>query len=164
MAKSLIQHMRERNAMQQPKPVKSKNSSSTVDIALDAGSFIPGPVGMGASTIGAVKNLYEGDYEGAALDVANVATGGAAKYVKAASKMAKAAGVTKVASKTARQSKVLLKASDPNIYKSAGLLRDVNNLKLGGQSSNRVPQRESTYVTPKPPITKKITKRNKLRL
>lgn len=161
MAKSLIQHMRERNAMAQPKPSKGKKSSSGssgVDIALDLGSFVPGPVGMGASTIGAVKNIYEGDYEGAALDAANVVTGGTAKYLKAASKMAKVAGATKVASKTANKAKVLAKASDPNIYKSAGLIRDVNSLTLGGKSSNRVPQRESTYVAPK---TRPIKKNNK---
>ena len=138
-----------------PAPTKKKNSSSSVDVALDVASFVPGPVGMSASAIGAAKNIYEGDYKGAALDAANIATGGAAKYLKAASKVAKAAGAAKVAKGAAGKAKILNKASNPNIYKSAGLARDVNSLSPNGYSSNRTPQRESTYVAPKPPIQKK---------
>jgi len=138
-----------------PAPTKKKNSSSSVDVALDVASFVPGPIGMGASAIGAAKNIYEGDYKGAALDAANIVTGGTAKYLKAASKFAKAAGVPKVAKSAAGKAKILNKASNPNIYKSAGLARDVNSLNANGYSSNRTPQRESTYVPPKPPIQKK---------
>jgi hypothetical protein len=138
-----------------PAPTKKKNSSSSVDVALDVASFVPGPVGMSASAIGAAKNIYEGDYKGAALDAANIATGGAAKYLKAASKVAKAAGAPKVAKAAAGASKILNKASNPNIYKSSGFARDVNSLSTNGYSSNRTPQRESTYVAPKPPIQKK---------
>lgn len=129
------------------KPSPPKNSSSSVDVALDVASFVPGPVGMGASVAGLAKNLYEGDYEGAAWDAANVVTGGAAKWLKAGAKVAKAAGGTKVASKVASKANFLSKASNPNIYKSAGLARDVRNLK--NASTQRSSQKESTFVAPK---------------
>jgi len=131
--------------MKKKSPPK-KNSSSAIDVALDVASFVPGPTGMTASAIGAVKNVYEGDYKGALLDGANIVTGGTSKYLKAASSIAKASNASKVASKTAKKANVLAKASNPNIYKTAGLVRDARGVSLQNTSLMRSPQRESTYV------------------
>ena len=109
----------------------STNTSDTFDLALDAASFVPGPVGMGASGIGLVKNLYEGDYTGAALDGLNIVTGGAAKWLRGAEKAAKLYNSSKVANKVARQAKFLETASNPLIPKTVGALRDVSNYQWG---------------------------------
>jgi hypothetical protein len=110
-----------------------------VELALDAASFIPGYVGMGASALGMGLNLYQGDYTGAALDAANIVTGGLAKGFKAASQTAKAAGVNRTARNMADKSKFLNKASNPNIYKSASLIRDYESntpTNFGGYQDN----------------------------
>ena len=143
------------------KPVAKKpTTDGRIDMALNAASFIPGPVGMTASAVGAARNIYQGDYKGAALDVANIVTGGAAKYVKAASTIAKTAGASKVASKMASRSNVLTKASNPNIYKAASVVRDSRG-SYPSSSTYRTPQRESTAMKPvvmRPPVTQRNKK------
>jgi soluble lytic murein transglycosylase-like protein len=118
---------------------KRMQNGGGVELALDAASFIPGYVGMGASALGMGLNLYEGDYPGAALDAANIVTGGLAKGFKAASQTAKAAGVSRTARNMADKSKFLNKASNPNIYKSASLIRDYESntpTNFGGYQDN----------------------------
>ena len=143
------------------KPVAKKPAADgRVDMALNVASFVPGPVGMAASAVGAARNVYQGDYKGAALDVANIVTGGAAKYMKAATTIAKAAGSAKVAAKVAAKAKVLTKASNPNIYKTASIVRDSRG-SYPSSSTYRTPQRESTAMKPvvmRPPVTQRNKK------
>jgi hypothetical protein len=110
-----------------------------VELALDAASFVPGYVGMGASTLGMGLNLYQGDYTGAALDAANVVTGGLAKGFKTASQAARMGGSGRLAKSMADKAKFLEKASNPNIYKTTGLIRDyqfTTPTEFGGYSDN----------------------------
>ncbi len=109
----------------------STNTSDTFDLALDAASFVPGYIGMGASAIGLGKNLYEGDLSGAALDGLNIVTGGAAKWLRAAQKTAKFANAANAANKVARQAKLLEAASNPLVPKTIGAVRDVSNYQWG---------------------------------
>lgn len=102
-------------------------TSDQLDLALDAASFIPGYVGMGASAIGAVKNLAEGDYTGVALDGLNIITLGASKWFKLAEGAAKAAGKGRLAKSAADKARLLEIASNPLVPKTLGLGRDVYN-------------------------------------
>jgi hypothetical protein len=143
------------------KPVAKKPvTDNRIDMALNAASFVPGPVGMAASAVGAARNVYQGDYKGAALDVANIVTGGAAKYMKAATTIAKAAGSAKVAAKVASKAKVLTKASNPNIYKTASVVRDARG-SYPSSSTYRTPQRDNASMKPvvmRPPVTQRNKK------
>jgi len=105
----------------------NSNISDEIDLALDAASFVPGYIGMGASLIGGVKNLTEGDFEGAALDGLNIVTGGAAKWLRAAEKTAKLANAGKVASKVASKATALEKITNPLVPKTLSLGRDISN-------------------------------------
>lgn len=102
-------------------------TSDQLDLALDAASFIPGYVGMGASAIGGLKNLAEGDYTGAALDGLNIITGGTSKWFRAAQGAAKAAGKSRLAKSAADKARLLEIASNPLVSKTLGLGRDVYN-------------------------------------
>jgi hypothetical protein len=119
---------------------KKMQTGGNLKFALDAASFIPGYVGMGASALGMGFNLYEGDYVGAALDAANIVSGGLAKGFKAASQTAKVAGVNRTAKNMADKSKFFSAASNPNIYKTASLVRDYpspnNYNRPGGYQDN----------------------------
>ncbi len=105
----------------------NSNISDEIDLALDVASFVPGPVGMGASAIGLGKNLYEGDLTGAALDGLNIITGGTAKWLRAAEQTAKLANAGKVASKVANKATALEKVTNPLISRTLSLGRDISN-------------------------------------
>ena len=83
------------------------------DAALDAASFIPGPVGSAASLGSAYRSWKRGDKVGAALDVAGALPGvgylakgaKAAKAASEVSKVAKAGKAAEVASKVGKAAK-----------------------------------------------------------
>ena len=102
-------------------------TSDQLDLALDAASFVPGYIGMGASAIGGIKNLAEGDYTGAALDGLNIITGGTSKWFRTAQGAAKAAGKGRVAKSAADKARFLELASNPLVSKTLGLGRDIYN-------------------------------------
>lgn len=126
------------------------NKSDYVDLGLDAASFIPGPVGMTASTIGAMKNLYEGDYVGAGIDALNVITMGGSKWLGEAAKLAKYANKTRLASSLANKAQFLKSVSDPVIPKTISLIRDYkgsgNNLHNLDIPNNQMSVRDNTKV------------------
>lgn len=105
------------------------NASLAADIVLDGMQFIPGPVGAAASAVGVGKNLYEGDYIGAGLDLANLVTLGGAKWLVLASDLANAAGKVNKAGRLARQSKILEHASNPNLWRTTGTVKDLAKVK-----------------------------------
>lgn len=111
------------------------NGSLAADIALDGMQFIPGPLGAAASAVGVGKNLYEGDYVGAGLDLANLVTMGGAKWLTLASDLANAAGKANKAGRLAKQSKILEHASNPNLWKTTGTIRDLAKIKTTDSNS-----------------------------
>jgi hypothetical protein len=62
------------------------------ELAIDAASMIPGPVGMTASGLGLFNDLYQGDWLGAGLNTANIITGGTSKGLMSAARVVGNAG------------------------------------------------------------------------
>jgi hypothetical protein len=129
------------------KQVFEKRMQSGGEFLLGAASFAPPPYGTAAGLASAGINLYQGDLESFGWDMAGVLTGGAAKWFKGASQAAKAAGAGRVARNMGDKARFLQTASNPNIYKTIGTARDYPNYNTPVQ---RTPQRESTYVAPRP--------------
>lgn len=84
--------------------LREKKEYSKTDAALDAASFIPGPIGTAASAASAVRSLSKGDYTGAALDAASMipGVGYAAKGAKVARGVGKAENVVAKMSKAGK--------------------------------------------------------------
>ena len=133
---------------------KRKMPNGGLELALDAASFAPPPVGTVASLLGAGLNAYQGDYTGMGLDLASAASGGASKWFGAAADAAKMANSGRLASSMASKAKTFQTLSNPNISKSASVVRDYTG-SVGQSSYNntmRVPQRDNAQVvfTPNP--------------
>lgn len=133
------------------------NGSLAADIALDAAQFVPGPLGTAASVVGMGKNLYEGDYVGAGLDLANIATAGGAKWLTLAADFAKAAGKANKGSRLAKQAKLLEHASNPNLWRATGLTRDLLKVDVTGYTPiyKNEPGKAPDLIT-NPEISKRI--------
>jgi hypothetical protein len=147
-----------------PKPggIPTSNASQSdaslaVDLALDAAQFVPGPLGTAASVVGMGKNLYEGDYVGAALDVANIATLGGAKLFTLAADLAKAAAKSRKAADMAAKAKFLERASNPNLWRTAGLIKDLSKVDVTGYTPTykNEPKKAPDLIT-NPEISKRI--------
>lgn len=131
---------------------KRKMPNGGIELALDAASFIPPPVGTVASLLGAGLNAYQGDYTGMSLDLASAASGGASKWFGAAADAAKMANSGRLASSMASKAKTFQTLSNPVISKSASAGRDYLGT-VGSSSYNntmRVPQRDNTQVQFRP--------------
>lgn len=131
---------------------KRKMPNGGIELALDAASFIPPPVGTVASLLGAGLNAYQGDYTGMSLDLASAASGGASKWFGAAADVAKMANSGRLASSMASKAKTFQTLSNPVISKSASAGRDYLNT-VGSSSYNntmRVPQRDNAQVQFRP--------------
>ena len=69
-----------KGAYKNSKKRKMPNGAITgLGMALEAATYVPGPVGMYASGASALSNIAQGDYMGAGLDALNIATAGTAK-------------------------------------------------------------------------------------
>lgn len=77
------------------------------DAALDAASFIPGPVGTAAGAASAYRSYKRGDYVGAALDAASTIPG--LGYAAKGAKVAHAASAASKAAKGAKELDVVAK-------------------------------------------------------
>jgi hypothetical protein len=131
---------------------KRKMPNGGIELALDAASFIPPPVGTVASLLGAGLNAYQGDYTGMSLDLASAASGGASKWFGAAADAAKMANSGRLASSMASKAKTFQTLSNPVISKSASAGRDYLGT-VGSSSYNntmRVPQRDNAQVQFRP--------------
>jgi len=131
---------------------KRKMPNGGLELALDAASFAPPPIGTAASLLGAGLNAYQGDYAGMGLDLASAASGGASKWFGAAADAAKMANSGRLASSMASKAKTFQALSNPVISKSASVGRDYLGT-VGSSSYNntmRVPQRDNTQVVMRP--------------
>ena len=133
------------------------NGSLAADLVLDAAQFVPGPLGVAASAVGIGKNLYEDDYVGAGLDLANIATAGGAKWLTLAADFAKAVGKANKGSRLAKQAKLLEHASNPNLWRTTGLTRDLLKVDKTGYTPTykNEPKKAPDLIT-NPEISKRI--------
>lgn len=106
--------------------VYERKMQKGAEVALDAASFLPPPFGTAAGLGSAAINIGQRDWEGLGWDLAGIASGGAAKIFKGASKAAKVSGAGRVARSMDDKAKFFNVASNPNIYKTIGLGRDYN--------------------------------------
>ena len=131
---------------------KRKMPNGGLELALDAASFAPPPIGTAASLLGAGLNAYQGDYAGMGLDLASAASGGASKWFGAAAGAAKMANSGRLASSMASKAKTFETLSNPVISKSASVGRDYLGTVGSSPYNNtmRVPQRDNTQVVMRP--------------
>ena len=132
-------------------------NGGVTELALDAASLVPGPVGMWASGAGLLYDLNQGDWVGAGLNTANILTGGTAKGAMAAARYLNNAGARNLARGLAQTSHNLNRAN--NITKSVSKPADItrnflysisgnNTTQFGGHSDNT---RIAPIVHPKMP-------------
>ena len=131
---------------------KRKMPNGGLELALDAASFAPPPIGTAASLLGAGLNAYQGDYAGMGLDLASAASGGASKWFGAAAGAAKMANSGRLASSMASKAKSFETLSNPVISKTASVGRDYLGTVGSSPYNNtmRVPQRDNTQVVMRP--------------
>ena len=131
---------------------KRKMPNGGIELALDAASYIPPPVGTVASLLGAGLNAYQGDYTGMSLDLASAASGGASKWFGAAADAAKMANSARLASSMASKAKTFQTFSNPVISKTASTVRDFSSAAQNSpyNSTIRTPQRDNAQVQFRP--------------
>ena len=131
---------------------KRKMPNGGIELALDAASFAPPPVGTVASLLGAGLNAYQGDYTGMSLDLASAASGGASKWFGAAADAAKMANSARLASSMASKAKTFQTFSNPVISKTASTVRDFSSAAQNSpyNSTIRTPQRDNAQVQFRP--------------
>jgi len=131
---------------------KRKMPNGGIELALDAASYIPPPVGTVASLLGAGLNAYQGDYTGMSLDLASAASGGASKWFGAAADAAKMANSARLASSMASKAKTFQTFSNPVISKTASTVRDFSSATQNSpyNSTIRTPQRDNAQVQFRP--------------
>jgi hypothetical protein len=131
---------------------KRKMPNGGIELALDAASYIPPPVGTVASLLGAGLNAYQGDYTGMSLDLASAASGGASKWFGAAADAAKMANSARLASSMASKAKTFQTFSNPVISKTASTVRDFSSATQNSpyNSTIRTPQRDTAQVQFRP--------------
>jgi len=131
---------------------KRKMPNGGIELALDAASYIPPPVGTVASLLGAGLNAYQGDYTGMNLDLASAASGGASKWFGAAADAAKMANSARLASSMASKAKTFQTFSNPVISKTASTVRDFSSAAQNSpyNSTIRTPQRDNAQVQFRP--------------
>jgi len=131
---------------------KRKMPNGGIELALDAASYIPPPVGTVASLLGAGLNAYQGDYTGMSLDLASAASGGASKWFSAAADAAKMANSARLASSMASKAKTFQTFSNPVISKTASTVRDFSSATQNSpyNSTIRTPQRDNAQVQFRP--------------
>ena len=132
------------------KQVFEKRMQGGGELVLDAASMIPGPVGMTASGLGLAYDVAEGDWVGAGLNTANILTGGSAKGLMAAARVANNAGTRNLARGLASGSHNLNRASKVanNYSKPVDTTRNINNLLQDNYQTQRGGYQDNTRLAP----------------
>lgn len=133
------------------KQVFEKRMQGGGEMLLDLASYIPGPTGIYASGVGLVNDAVQGDLWGVGLNTANILTGGAAKGAMSLARYAANAGARNTARGLATASHTLNRASRTanNVTQPIDKARTISNTGTY-LNTQRTPQRESTYVAPRP--------------
>jgi hypothetical protein len=133
------------------KQVFEKRMQGGGEMLLDLASYIPGPTGIYASGVGLVNDAVQGDLWGVGLNTANILTGGAAKGAMSLARYAANAGARNTARGLATASHTLNRASRTanNVTQPIDKARTISSTGTY-LNTQRTPQRESTYVAPRP--------------
>jgi hypothetical protein len=131
---------------------KMPNGGNTgLGMALEAATYVPGPVGMYASGASALANLYQGDYVGAGLDALNMATFGTAKGLMGVSRAANAirpySNLAVNAAQASRTVNRVAKKVAP-VTRVAGTVNQFTSSPYN--ATMRVPQRDNAQVQFRP--------------
>jgi hypothetical protein len=131
---------------------KMPNGGSTgFGMALEAATYVPGPVGTYASGASALANLYQGDYVGAGLDALNMATFGTAKGLMGVARAANAirpySNLAVNAAQASRTVNRVAKKVAP-VTRAAGTVNQFTSSPYN--ATMRVPQRDNTQVQFRP--------------
>lgn len=133
------------------KQVFEKRMQGGGEMLLDLASYVPGPTGIYASGVGLVNDAVQGDLWGVGLNTANILTGGAAKGAMSLARYAANAGARNTARGLATASHTLNRASRTanNVTQPIDKARTISSTGTY-LNTQRTPQRESTYVAPRP--------------
>jgi hypothetical protein len=139
-----------KGAYKNSKKRKMPNGGSTgLGMALEAATYVPGPVGMYASGASALSNIAQGDYVGAGLDALNIATAGTAKGLMGVARAAHAvrpySNLAVNAAQAGRSVNRVAKKVAP-VTRAAGTFNEFT----ASNSTMRVPQRDNTQVQFRP--------------
>jgi hypothetical protein len=131
---------------------KMPNGGSTgFGMALEAATYVPGPVGTYASGASALANLYQGDYVGAGLDALNMATFGTAKGLMGVARAANAirpySNLAVNAAQASRTVNRVAKKVAP-VTRAAGTVNEFTSSPYN--ATMRTPQRDNTQVQFRP--------------
>ena len=141
-----------KGAYKNSKKRKMPNGGSTgLGMALEAATYVPGPVGMYASGASALGNLYQGDYVGAGLDALNMATFGTAKGLMGVARAAHAvrpySNLAVNAAQASRSVNRVAKKVAP-VTRAAGTINEFTSSPYN--NTMRVPQRDNAQVQFRP--------------
>jgi len=129
---------------------KMPNGGSTgLGLALEAATYVPGPIGTYASGASALSNLYQGDYVGAGLDALNMATFGTAKGLMGVARAAHAVRpYSNLALNAAQASRAVNKVGKKvaPVTRAAGTINEFT----ASNSTMRTPQRDNAQVQFRP--------------
>jgi len=139
-----------KGAYKNSKKRKMPNGGSTgLGMALEAATYVPGPVGMYASGASALSNIAQGDYMGAGLDALNIATAGTAKGLMGVARAANAirpySNLALNAAQASRSVNRVAKKVAP-VTRTAGTINELT----ASNSTMRVPQRDNAQVQFRP--------------
>jgi hypothetical protein len=141
-----------KGAYKNSKKRKMPNGGSTgLGMALEAATYVPGPVGTYASGASALANLYQGDYVGAGLDALNMATFGTAKGLMGVARAANAirpySNLAVNAAQASRTVNRVAKKVAP-VTRAAGTVNQFTSSPYN--ATMRVPQRDNAQVQFRP--------------
>jgi len=139
-----------KGAYKNSKKRKMPNGGSTgFGMALEAATYVPGPVGMYASGASALSNIAQGDYMGAGLDALNIATAGTAKGLMGVARAANAirpySNLALNAAQASRSVNRVAKKVAP-VTRTAGTVNELT----ASNSTMKVPQRDNAQVQFRP--------------
>jgi hypothetical protein len=141
-----------KGAYKNSKKRKMPNGGSTgFGMALEAATYVPGPIGMYASGASSLSNLYQGDYVGAGLDALNMATFGTAKglmgVARAANVIRPYSNLAVNAAQASRTVNRVAKKVAP-VTRAAGTVNQFTSSPYN--ATMRVPQRDNAQVQFRP--------------
>ena len=141
-----------KGAYKNSKKRKMPNGAITgLGMALEAATYVPGPVGMYASGASALSNIAQGDYMGAGLDALNIATAGTAKglmgVARAAHTIRPYSNLALNAAQASRSVNRVAKKVAP-VTRAAGTVNEFVSSPYN--NTMRVPQRDNTQVIMRP--------------
>lgn len=141
-----------KSAYKNSKKRKMPNGGSTgLGMALEAATYVPGPIGTYASGASALSNIVQGDYMGAGLDALNMATFGTAKglmgVARAANSIRPYSNLALNAAQASRSVNRVAKKVAP-VTRAAGTINQFTSSPYN--NTMRVPQRDNAQVQFRP--------------